>query len=203
MSENVQVDEKPSSSEVISIPIKKPRPTKETWLKARVDYETGDFQDLNQLSIKYGLNYDNLRQKVHREEWREFDVTVSAKVSQKVVEKVENKVDLFFSHLEKKGIYYEKLVEASQAQASRNNEGIPELEPPDLEKYARVEGIAIEWRKTALGIKDNPTAISVDVNVLSILQQVRQARTAETVVDVESEVADLKEIVKNLGNQVS
>lgn len=186
MSEEVQVEGKETLSEVVSTP----KRTKEAYLKARVDYETGNFEDLKQLSIKYGLDYEYLRKKVKRDAWKEFKVTVSSKVSQKVAEKIENKVDSFLNVLEKKGIYYEKLVEASQAQASRNNEGIPELEPPDLVKYATVEGMAIEWRKLALGITDKvQVSGEVNVNVVAILEKLRGMERKP--IDIESEEAEL------------
>lgn len=194
MSDDVRGDGKQSLPEVVSTS----KPTKETYLKARFDYETGNFQDLKQLSAKYALNYQYLRLKVAKERWKKYEVIVN-KVSQKIAEKTVSRVDSFFNHLEKKGIYYEKLVEASQAQASRNSEGIPELEPVDLEKYARVEGTAIEWRKSALGI-DSKVQLNADVtiNVLGILNQVRtmqdKPEVAARVIDVEY----LKECSKNL-----
>lgn len=190
MSDSERGDEKQASSDRP----KTPKPTKETYLRARFDYETGDFQDLKQLSSKYNLNYQYLRLKVIKEKWKKYETVVN-KVSQKIAEKAVSRVDSFFERLEKKGIYYEKLVEASQAQASCNKEGIPQLEPVDLEKYARVESIAIDWQKTALGISDkSPVNVAVNVDVASILDKIKEAQKPGMVLDVEAVRSELKDI---------
>lgn len=186
MSDEVKSEGKDSLSEVVSIP-KKVRPSKETYLKARVDYETGNYGDVKELALKYGLNYASLREKASREKWKQFDLTVSLKVSQKVAEKIENKVESFLNHLEKKGIYYEKLVEASQSQLSRNSEGIPEIDPSDLETYSRVEGRAIDWRKAALGITDKvQVSGTVSLDITGILEKIRSSQKPGLVLDVEA-----------------
>lgn len=198
MSESELSEEKQSLPEAVSIP-KKVRPSKNTYLQARIDYETGNYGDMKELASKHGLNYASLREKASRECWKPFKLTVSNKISQKVVERVENRVELLLNHLEKKGIYYEKLVEASQAQASRNSEGIPELEPVDLEKYARVEGIAIEWRKNALGINDKqPISVDVNLNITAVMEKLRERESEYQSLDVESEVLECQKLLEGM-----
>ena len=194
-----------SESKEIASPKKTARPTKETWLKARIDYETGNYQGMRELAEKYGLSYKGLRDKAYHDDWKEFKSTTAGIIRQKIEEKAASKVESFFEQLEKKSLYYEKLVQASQSQASTNSEGIPQLEPIELEKYAKVEGMAIEWRKAALGITDKVDVTtggkSLGQDLVSSVQKLYASLEGKEGYSKVLDVSSLREEAKSISNE--
>ncbi len=195
MSDEVRSEEKQPLPERV----KSPKPTKETWLKARVDYETGNYEGMRELAAKYGIDYKKLRDKAFHDEWIEFKATTSGIIRQKIEEKAVSKVEKLFSALEVKAERYEKMIVASQMQAAQTQDAIPVLDPEQIDVYSRVESRILDWQKLAVGINDKVHLnADVTVNVLGVLQQVRAMQDKPEVKDRVIDIEYLKECSKNL-----
>lgn len=168
-----------------------PKHSQATWAKVKMEFEDGSYTSLAELSRKYGINPITLRTRMVREQWNERQRALQSKVEQKIEEV---KVDIgkeyllnSFSRSKK----YEKIIDASLAQLGANAEGIPLVEPSDLDAFTRSELRIHELAKSALRI---PTVASVDLTTKglsfgeSIVTAIRKLReNPSQIVDITPE----------------
>lgn len=150
-------------------PKNSPKTSKETWLKIKVEFESGTYKSQRELALKYGVPYESFRNKICREKWNARQITLQNKVSQRIEEKTLKAVDKVQSYLSsayERGLRYEKLIDASQSQAATNNEGVAILDVEELEAYSRTEIRIHELIKSSLRVA--PPSLEVRSGGLSI-----------------------------------
>jgi len=147
------------------------------WDKVREDYELGNFKTLKELSERHSVGYSALRQRIYDEKWREKFRLRTDRVLQVIEEKKLSRVDSYLEKTFKRAEKYEKMIEASQSQASLTNEGIPQLDVDELLSYTKAELNIHALAKSALRISDKIDVTSGGQNIgesfVSAIQKLR------------------------------
>lgn len=163
---------------------------------ARIDYEAGDYKNLLELAKKHNLNYQALRDKIYREDWKSKVSTRNNAILQKVGETKEELAKEYLLSTFRRAKRYEKLIDASIEQQSTSNDGTPLLDVEAIEGYTRAEQRIHELAKSALRI---PDAKQIDVtsqgqslgdSFISAIEKLRASNDRPKLTD-----ADLKQVL--------
>ena len=160
-----------------------PKHTKETWLKVRTEFEAGTYTSLVELAHKYGIHWKTMESRMRLEGWRERKQVLLSKVNAKVQEKVVGRVEQYLSRLTLRAEKYEKMLDASIAQQSQTNEGIPQCDADQLDVLTRAELRVVEMNKVGLrlappSVDITSKGLSVGESIVTAIQKLRDNPSA-------------------------
>lgn len=164
------------------------------WDKVRDDYELGNYKTIKELSERFNVDYDCLRQRMVRESWKESLVTRNAVLSQKVDEMKEDLASSYLKSSFKRALKYEKLIDLSQEQLASmsGKDGLPVLDPEALVQYSKVEATVHAMAKSALRISDKVDLTSNGASIgESFVMAVQKLRQSENTPKLTTEQIDV------------
>lgn len=117
-----------------------PKTSRSTWDSIKREFELGSYLSLQELSDKYKVNPVTLRTRMFREKWNQKQRTLQNKVELVIENKLlkeANEVKSYLASSFERAKRYEKIADASIAQAATNEEGIPLVDPSMLDEVTR------------------------------------------------------------------
>ncbi|MEO7397154.1 MAG: hypothetical protein ABIW84_01170, partial [Ilumatobacteraceae bacterium] len=168
-----------------------PKTSQDVWMKCRMEYESGAFTSVKELSEKHGINYKTLFTRIDRDGWRKRREEILSKAQSKVEVKAVNQGLEYLQKTFLRSEKYEKILETSMEKlASKTEDGTPILDPDAIDSYTRSASRIHALALSALRI---PAAVQVDVTSKglsvgeSIVTAIAKLRDSGTAIDITPE----------------
>lgn len=125
-----------------------------TWDSVREDFELGKYVSLIELSQKYGVNYQVLRNKIHKQHWKDPLITKRNERLQKIEEFKETEAQKWVKETVSRSYRYRKDIDSARSQCGTDAAGNPLLEPSDLKDFSAVENTMDLMARRSLGLSE-------------------------------------------------